>query len=144
MTTISAEEFYKATLELAEKVKEFRPEILVPVMNGGMVPAAILGEVLKIKDVRPISIFRKGDERELVYDLHGDISGKRVLVVEDAIPSDRGAGFRLAKKIFAERGAIVKTASSFSGTNNSVDYYGARIEHGVHLFWKPSDRLDRF
>jgi len=142
---ITPDEYYKATVKLAKIIKkEFKTDIIVPIMNGGLLPCAILTEELNIKDVRPINVFRKGNKREIVYDIQGNIKNKKIILLDDLIPENHGLGFKIVKKILENRGAIVKTASPFIGKNSNVDFFVEIVNLEIDLFWKPQRIGDRF
>lgn len=86
-------------------------------MDGGLVPAGIISAKLGIKDVRPVSIGRKVDERYFLYPVRGDIGdikGKNILIIEDDIPT--GKGMYMARDHMLSQGArVVRIACVFSG-----------------------------
>ena len=105
----SWQQLHSDVLKLAEKVKAFEPDIIVPCMLGGFVPGMIMAKALGIKDVRPIDIEREGEERRLAYDIQGSIAGKRVLLLEDDLPTGRGPA--VIKKVFEKGGGRSKDCS---------------------------------
>ncbi len=137
------DEFEKDVYRMIEDIKNFRPEIIVPSMNGALVPAAMISEKINVKDLRPIGIERRGGERTLHYDIHGDVSGKRVLIVEDSMAS--GNGMIMAKDDFIKRGAIVKTASVYVNNHSKdlSDFYGDVVDPLPNFPWKPNREGDR-
>ncbi len=137
------EEFVKDINHLIEMMKGWRPDIIAPSMVGGLIPAGIVSEKLKVKDVRPISIERIGDERRLGYDIQGEISGKSVLLLEDDLPT--GKGFIFAKKVLEKRGAKVKIAAVYvnSVSKSLADFYGDFLDPLPNLPWKPARSGDR-
>ena len=128
---------------LIEMMGSYRPDIIVPLMVGGLVPAAIISEKLKIRDLRPISIEREGDIRRIVYDIQGVISLKDILFVEDDVPSGKSLAY--AKGICEARGARCKTAAVYvtAQTRSLVDFFGECLNPLPDLPWKPSRSGDR-
>ncbi len=57
--------------QAAEAMGEYRPNVLVPYMVGGLVPGALLAKHLDITDVRPAGIDRNCDARVISYDIAG-------------------------------------------------------------------------
>lgn len=104
-------QYHADILALAEKSSHYRPEIICPVMLGGMIPAAIIAKHLGITDVRPIDIERNGQERRLSYDVQGSIYEKRVLIVEDDLPTGIGPA-RIAQE-FRDRRAEAKIGALY-------------------------------
>ena len=123
MVTKTWEQYHADIRKLGEVLVAYRPDILAPCMLGGLIPAAILARELEVKDVRPIDIERHGDVRRLAYDIQGDIRGRKVLILEDDIPS--GKGVLYAKQIFEGRGAEVKIAAVYVNPNTQkvADFY---------------------
>lgn len=142
-TEKSWEEFVRDIDHLIEMMGNYRPDVIVPSMCGGLVPAGILAEKLGIKDVRPISIERKGDERTIVYNVQGDLKGLKVLLLEDDLPS--GKGFVVVKDQYQRQGAEVRIAAVYvnSESKNITDFFGEKRDPLPNLPWKPARRGDR-
>ncbi len=130
------EQYYSDITKLTERLGVYRPDIIVPSMLGGLIPGAIMAKQLGIKDIRPIDIEREGNVRRLVYDVHGSIAGKKVLLVEDDLPTGKGPA--VVKKIFEERGAEVKIASVYvcSVSKPIVDFYSSVCKNLPDYPWK--------
>ncbi len=131
------------SLALAGKVRAFKPDIISPCMLGGLVPGMIIAKALGIKDVRPIDIEREGNERRLAYDVQGDIAGKRVLLLEDDLPTGKGPA--VVKKLFEERGAEVKIAAVYVNEKSAkiADFYAALLDKLPDYPWKKQHSGDR-
>jgi len=104
-------QYHADMLTLAEKSAPYRPDVICPVMLGGLIPGAIVAKYFGIKDVRPIDIERIGECRRLAYDVQGSISGKRILIVEDDLPTGIGPAF-IAQE-FRQRGSDVKIGALY-------------------------------
>ena len=137
-------EFEADVMKLVEKTRGFKPDVIVASLRGGLVPAGILAEKMRVKDVRFISIERVGEERRVACDVQGDVKGLKLLLVEDGLPT--GKGPPIAKKHLEERGALVNTSAVYvnSISCDKVDFYGEKIEPLPDLPWKPSRTGDRF
>lgn len=84
---------------------------------------------IKPGNFRSVDIVRKGeDDRCFAYDIQGDISNKKILIVEDDLPTGKGVVF--AKKQFVKRGAEVKTAAVYvkPTTQQFADFYAETCE----------------
>jgi len=143
MARLAWKDYHRDMLLLAEMLEGWRPDIIAPSMLGGLIPAAIIAKRLGIKDVRPIDIERKGEERRLAYDVQGEMGGKRVLLLEDDLPT--GEGFRVVKGIFQERGANVKIAAIYvTPTSRGIaDYFVEVRDRPPDYPWKPFHDGDR-
>ena len=136
-------QFHADVKSLAAKFGPYRPDIIAPVMLGGLAPGAIIAKELGIKDVRPIDIEREGEQRRLAYDVQGSIAGKKVLIVEDDLPTGKGPA--LVKKIFEQRGAEVKIATVYATPESEpiADFFAEVLKELPDYPWKKFHRGDR-
>ena len=137
------QELYNDILKLEESLQDYRPDVIVPCMLGGLLPGMVLAKLLGIKDVRPIDIEREGEERRLAYDVQGSLKGKKVLIVEDDLPT--GKGPVEIKKQFEQRGAEVKIAAVYVNalSQKVTDFYAAVLEELPDYPWKKQHAGDR-
>lgn len=93
--------FHALARRLAARVRAsgYRPDTIVAVGRGGYMPARILSDFLDVMDLTSFKIehyraARKGREAVVRYPLAADLTGRRVLLVDDV--SDSGDTFRVA------------------------------------------------
>jgi xanthine phosphoribosyltransferase len=96
-------------------------DVIVAIANGGIVPAALLQQKLKI----PVELLKISfrdtshkplyDAPQLVTPIHFDVAGKKILLVEDRVKT--GATLGYAKQLLHDA-AIVKTFA----VNGNADY----------------------
>ncbi len=96
------------------KAADYQPDVLIAVARGGLVPARILADYLQEKYVSSLQMghwdaqAELHDEPMLVFPLPEiDLSGKRVLVVDDV--SDEGRTLEQVRSYLAARGAEIRT-----------------------------------
>lgn len=96
-------------------------DMIVAIANGGIIPAAIIQQKLKIPvELLKIS-FRDASHKplynapQLVAPLHFDVKGKNILLVEDRVKT--GATLGYAKQLLKDA-AVVKTLA----VNGPADY----------------------
>lgn len=104
------------TLQFAEQF-----DLIVAIANGGIVPAALLQQKLKI----PMELLKINfrdtthkplyDAPQLVTPIHFDVAGKKILLVEDRVKT--GATLGYAKQLL-NNAAVVKTFA----VNGNADY----------------------
>lgn len=96
---------------LAEKI-DFNPDIIVGVVRGGLIPARLLSSKLKVKTMYCLTVKKLEDKRRVTSEITEDISGKKILLVEDML--ETGKSLVVAKDYLEEKGAIVKTACLYT------------------------------
>jgi hypoxanthine phosphoribosyltransferase len=133
---ISWAKTYELTRRLSLKILKtaFRPDLVVAIGRGGYVPARIVCDFLEITDLTAIKIehwgmgAQKQDAALLRFPLNIDVSGQKILVVDDV--TDTGDTLRTALTYLLQqhpdevRTAVIqhKASSGFI-----PDYYGQRI-----------------
>jgi hypoxanthine phosphoribosyltransferase len=106
---ISWERFYELARELAFAIHRacFRPDLIIAIGRGGYMPARIVSDYLDVYDLTDIRIehyhaVHKQRAARVRYPLAADITGKRVLLVDDV--SDSGSTFETAIQHLREHG----------------------------------------
>ncbi len=114
-------QIYDLLLTQAEKIKKsgFKPDTIVAIARGGLVPARILQDLLDIPSIDAIQIEYYVDiaqtrqEPRLKQAPSNPITGKKTLLVDDI--SDTGKSLKLAKNHLTQQGAeIIKTATIYA------------------------------
>lgn len=137
--------------ELARRVESsgYKPEVVVAISRGGLVPARIISDVLGVDDVVTIGVkywglAHKRAERPILY--HGvepsAVRGRRALLVDEV--ADTGHTLQLARAVLELMGAEVKTAVlHFKATSSTApDYYVERVEEWVWISYPWSRHED--
>lgn len=96
--------------KLTQMIKKsgFKPDILIGVSRGGLIPVAILSDKLGVESeivgVKYYCGVKETKERpEITQPILSNLSGKKVLVVDDV--ADIGHSLELVKKYVQEKGA---------------------------------------
>ncbi len=115
MRRVSWDEFERMSKELAERVKG-KVDVVVGILRGGYFPAHMIAETLglEIYVIRYKSYVKtkKVGKPILVLPLIGDVSGKRVLLVDDIC--DTGDTLKAAKELLKQYNpSDVKVATLF-------------------------------
>ncbi len=111
--------------EIADKIRSihFTEEfdLIVAIANGGIIPAALINQQLKL----PIELMKlsfRNEQQKPIYDspklldeMHFDIIEKKILLVEDRVKT--GATLNYAKQLLANA-ALIKTFA----VNGIADY----------------------
>jgi hypoxanthine phosphoribosyltransferase len=121
-------------LALRTREAGFRPEIIVAIGRGGLIPGRILADYLDLMKLTSFKIehymgAHKQPVAQVKYPLCADLTGARVLVVDDV--SDTGDTFRVAIEHIYERSqpAEIKSAVLHHKTVSTFepDFYAQKV-----------------
>lgn len=137
------EEIRELTDITAAKIKKsgFHPDVIVSIARGGLVPARLLADYLHVKDLLAIKTDHwgltatKDGQAKISYALNIDLTGKKVLVVDDI--TDTGQSLELSKQHVRERNPVeVRTATLYHLHNSKYvpDFYGMEREWAWMIF----------
>lgn len=118
------------------KVKEagFRPDAIVAISRGGLVPGRLFADHLHIKDVVSVKADHwgitaaKDGKARIAHSTNADLKGKKLLVVDDV--TDTGQSMELVLEHLKEfEPAEIKTATAYHLSNSKYvpDFFGAEI-----------------
>lgn len=143
---VSLDRVYSLAWEVARaiRVSGFEPELVVAVARGGFIPARLLCDFLGLHDLASLQVrhysagAHKKAEARVVAPLNRDVSGLRVLVVDDV--NDTGETLVEVQRLLAEAGARdVRTAvlDEKETSKVRVDFCARRIErwHWILYEW---------
>jgi len=98
---VSWDEVRRMTLALARRLRAdgFVPDIIVAIGRGGWIPGRLLSDYLDVANLTDVKVEHyRGTEKQAVarirYPLRTDLTGQRVLVVDDV--TDTGDSFAVA------------------------------------------------
>lgn len=72
-------------------IRKFNPDCIVPIMQGGIIPAKKIADMLKLTDLYPISIKKYNNDGKKLHSaiveksVGSEIIDKRVLIVDDVV-----------------------------------------------------------
>jgi len=138
--------FEELITEVVKKVRsEYQVDVVVGVGKSGLIPAAIVAKKLGVAEFYSVAarFYDDGkppkkilDRPRITHQSVGDLSGKRVLVVDDF--SRSGLTLFKVKRLLLGKGAeVVKTAVVVlrGDAKTGPDYYGRRFEGCVVFPW---------
>lgn len=128
--------FHALARRLARQVRDsgYRPDIIVAIGRGGYMPARILSDLLGLMDLATFKIEHYTGPRiskapVIRYPLTADVSGKRVLLVDDV--SDSGDTFNVAIDHVRSRGEPVELRTAVlhhkTVSRYRPDYFATRV-----------------
>ena len=138
-------QLYKLLLKQARIIcsSGFKPDVIVGVSRGGLVPARVLSDLLGNQNIANVKVeCYVGIEESkkvprLTQSLSADVQGKKVLVVDEV--ADWGKSLRLVTGHVVERGASeVKTATLYYKPRSTFkpDFYGKETNCWVVFPWE--------
>lgn len=101
----------------------YRPDVIVAIARGGLVPGRLLAKSLDVKTMFSLTVIKSGSERKVASAIDPMfIAGKNILLVEDMIES--GRSLLVSKQYLESLGASVKTAALYTtpSSETGLDY----------------------
>lgn len=143
-------QIYDMLVDQAESIRQvgFKPDIIVGISRGGLVPCRILTDLLESPQVVTIriefyvGIAQRSLQPILKQPLTVSVEGKKVLLVDDI--SDSGQSLLLAKEHLFEKGAVeVKIATLYARTNTRVkpDFVEKETNSWIVFPWEIKETL---
>jgi hypothetical protein len=143
-------QIYDMLLAQAQKIQSdgYKPDIIVGIARGGLVPSRILADLLETRDFAIITIeyyvgiAQKSKEPILKQCLHTQLPDKKVLLVDDV--SDGGRSLQLAKKHLQQQGAKeirIATVYCKPGTITTPDYFEKETSHWIVFPWEAKETM---
>jgi len=128
--------FYDLAKRVAERIREsgYQPDVIVGLARGGWVLARVLCDFLGVKDLLSLKVEHWGitatpdGKAKLKYPFNVDLSGKRVLVVDDI--TDTGESMRISVEYVKTLKPLeVRTAAlrHIEGSKFVPDYFAEAI-----------------
>jgi hypoxanthine phosphoribosyltransferase len=139
------EAFGKAARELAQAVVDsgYRPDLIMSITRGGLLPAGAISYAMGIKNLHIINVeFYTGVDTRLPMPVllppvpsAIDLSGQRVLIIDDV--ADTGETLRMVRDFCAEHVAETRTAVLYEKPQSVVtcDYVWRRSSDWISFPW---------
>jgi len=145
-------QIHEMLLSQAQKIQDegYKPDIIVGIARGGLVPSRILADLLETRDFAIITIeyyIGIGQTKQdpvLKQCLHTQLTDKKVLLVDDV--SDGGRSLQLAKKHLEQQCAKeIKIATLYCkpGTITKPDYFEKETSHWIVFPWEARETMTK-
>jgi uncharacterized protein len=143
-------QIYEMLLCQTQKIKNqnYKPDLIIAIARGGIVPARILSDLLETPNLSFIqiefytNINQTLREPNLIQTLATKVIGKKALLIDDI--ADTGKSLELAKTHLQQQGAIeIKTATLYQ-KNQSIttpDFYEKQTTNWVVFPWDAKETL---
>ena len=141
-------QIYDMLLSQAQKIQTYKPDIIIGIARGGLIPARILTDLLETPQLATIQIEFYTDinqtrqEPTLKQTLTTQITGKKTLIVDDI--ADTGKSLKLAKTHLQQQGALeIKTATLYTKPQSTTtpDFYEKQTTSWVVFPWETKETL---
>jgi hypoxanthine phosphoribosyltransferase len=143
-------QIYDMLLDLANKIQGdgYKPDVIIGIARGGLVPARILSDFLETPELAIIQIeyyvsnAQTRQEPILKRSLHTQITDKKALLVDDV--SDTGKSLQLAKNHLQQQDAKeIKTATLYAKpeTITKPDYCEKQTSHWIVFPWDAKETV---
>ncbi len=145
-------QIYDMLLSQAQKIHSsgYKPDIIVGVARGGIIPARILTDLLEAPQLALIqiefyvSIAQPTLQPTLKQPLTQNITGKKTLLVDDI--ADTGKSLKLAKTHLQQQGTSqIMTATLYNKPHSTTtpDFYEKQTSRWVVFPWDAKETLRR-
>ncbi len=145
---ITWEKIEDAVRKIADKVRgsSFRPDVIVSVMRGGVIPGRLLADNLGVEDIGVIEVKlyisagQRGERPYLRQPLTLSIKDKSVLLVDDV--SDSGLTLQFSVQALSlYMPSEIRTATLYikPWTKYVPDYYAEQVNRWVIFPWEISE-----
>ena len=143
-------QIYEMLLSQAQKIlaQNYRPDIVIGIARGGLIPALILADLLETSEFATIQIEfyvdinQTNSEPTLKQPLTAIVAHKKVLVVDDI--ADSGESLKLAKTHLQDQGASkIKTATLYQKPQSTTtpNFYEKQTTNWVVFPWDTKETL---
>lgn len=131
-TAMDWKTFETEIAELAKKI-DIRPDAIVGITRGGVVPARLLSSRLHVEPMHCISVEKR---TRVLTEITADLENKTILLVEDAI--ETGKNLLIVKQYLETKGAVVKTACLYTSPLSQIvpDYFLRALDSVPRFPWE--------
>jgi hypoxanthine phosphoribosyltransferase len=132
------------------QINDYKPEVIIGVARGGLVPARILSDLLEITELGFLqiefyqNINKSKDQPTLRQSLTVQVTGKKTLIVDDI--ADTGESLRLANVHTKKLGASeIKNATLYQKPKSTItpDFFEKQTLNWVVFPWDTKETLRR-
>ncbi len=126
---------FEIEIEHLSNTISYKPDYIVGIVRGGLIPARILSKLLKVKPMFCLNVEKKDGERTVCSNAEFPLKNKKILLVEDML--ETGKSLIVAKKWLKEKEAEVKTTSLYimPVSECKPDFYLKEVQEVIKFPW---------
>ena len=115
---------------------DYKPDIIIGITRGGLVPARLLSTNLQVKDMYCLTVRKIGEERKVTNEITENLVDKSILLVEDML--ETGRSLSVAKQYLESKGAKVKTACLYTISISEIEpeFYLKQVQKVKEFPWE--------
>lgn len=141
-------QIYDLLLTQSEKIHNYKPDLIVGIARGGLIPARILTDLLETPQFGTIEvefyldINQTRPEPELKQPLSASIRHKKILLVDDI--ADTGKTLQLAKSHLKDKGPMeIKIATLYLKPQSITkpDFYEKQTNNWIIFPWDTKETI---
>ena len=130
MIKLSWEDVEKIADKLVKKIKSsgFKPDYIIGITKGGLIPLSLLAKRLGIKKILTVSatLSKKDKKLKIIYAPNIDLKGKKVLLVDEIV--ETGTTLKKISKMLTDKYNVGELKTATLGMNKDrgkfhPDYY---------------------
>nr|ADQ54389.1 phosphoribosyltransferase [uncultured marine crenarchaeote E37-7F] len=134
---------YEHLIKLAKKVNEsgFKPEVIVGISRGGLIPSRIISDLLDNPNLASIRVefyeyTKKREKPKITQPISMPIEGKKILLVDDV--ADSGKSLQLVYKHLSKKAKEIRTLTIFYKPWSCLqpDYYIKETRAWIVFPWE--------
>jgi len=127
---------FETEIQSLSKKIDYKPDTIIGITRGGIIPARLLSSYLQIKDMRCLSVHKVEEERKVITEILDDLDNKNILLVEDML--ETGRSIIVAKEYLESKGAKVKTACLYTMSMSEIkpDFHIREVQTVEKFPWE--------
>lgn len=126
---------YMQEIKALVKKITYKPDIIVGIARGGIIPAVLCAQSMGVKDMYCLKVRREGTKRKIIADVGTDVRNKKILVVDEM--QETGRSMDTIKNYLKKKGAKVKTACPIMPhTSPKPDFYLREVKEVQTFLWE--------
>lgn len=146
MINLTWKEIEEQSIKIAKKIKkDYRPDAIIGISSGGLIPTVIISKMLKIKKIGVFTISsydnKKQKKLQILSKPKIDLKDKKVLLIDDICDTGNTLDY-VKKELLTKykckeiRVAVLVVNQEHTKKENYPKYYYKKIKDWIHFPWE--------